>query len=320
MHPKNDRSGGKSTQAPLPLENIIHRTGSRPFSLHHTVLNAGESCALYLHCHPELELFYLRKGEILFSAENKTFPLKGGDGIFLPPNLIHGALRTGCQDAACEYCAIVFSREYLGHSLPPRCRDAFSLLGSRNLNCVCPILSSAPENAGLLSVLPRFFDFIRADLDTCELSILGMLLICWQELYNTRLSRVFAELKNDGRNAALQRCVEYIGAHYGEQISLSALAKAAGLSEGYFCHSFRAYTGLTPFAYLNRVRVIKSCEYLTRTDKKITEVASLCGYNNISYFNRIFFKIMKLTPTAYRRDAGSSCSMPIFCTDSPHFS
>ena len=181
-------------------------------------------------------------------------------------------------------------------------------------------IGRAPENAVLLALLPRFFEFIRTDPDTCELSILGMLLICWQELYNNCFSRVFAELKNDGLGAALQRSMDYIGAHYSEPLSLSALAKSAGLSESYFCHSFRAHTGLTPFAWLNRVRVIKSCEYLTRTDKKITEIASLCGYNNISYFNRIFYKIVGLTPSAYRRDAVRSCSMPIFCTDSPHFS
>ena len=52
--------------------------------------------------------------------------------------------------------------------------------------------------------------------------------------------------------------------------------------------------------HLNRLRIVKSCEMLLRTDKKITEIASLCGFNNISYFNRTFYKIMGISPSGYR--------------------
>ena len=41
------------------IEKINHQTQLRPFSLHHTVVLPNIACALYLHCHSEMEFFYL---------------------------------------------------------------------------------------------------------------------------------------------------------------------------------------------------------------------------------------------------------------------
>lgn len=89
--------------------------------------------------------------------------------------------------------------------------------------------------------------------------------------------------------------------NYGESITLNELAELAGLSEGHFCRLFKRFTGATPIQYMNRRRIAKSCEYLSRTNKKIADIATLCGYNNISYFNRVFLSFMGGTPSAYHR-------------------
>ncbi|MGN6712236.1 helix-turn-helix domain-containing protein [Anaerocolumna jejuensis] len=47
--------------------------------------------------------------------------------------------------------------------------------------------------------------------------------------------------------------------------------------------------------------LIKSCGYLINTSKKITDIAALCGFNNISYYNRDFIRIIKISPAAYRK-------------------
>lgn len=86
-----------------------------------------------------------------------------------------------------------------------------------------------------------------------------------------------------------------------QNITLEELAEYAHLSEGQFCRSFKELTGMTPFRYLIRYRILQSCNQLLLTDKKVTEIALSCGFNNISYYNRAFFKIMRMTPTEYRK-------------------
>ena len=51
--------------------------------------------ALYLHWHPELEFFYVEEGDVEFFIENHAFLLKKGDGIFVPPKLMHWARTKG---------------------------------------------------------------------------------------------------------------------------------------------------------------------------------------------------------------------------------
>ncbi|MBO5282318.1 MAG: helix-turn-helix domain-containing protein [Lachnospiraceae bacterium] len=287
--------------APSPTENIIHRTASRPFSLHHTLVGKEETCALYLHCHPEAELFYLEQGKLEFQIENRTYVLCAGEGIFIPPDLIHSALNLTDAREMCSYRAIVFSVALLEKSLPPYCQPYFTPLYLQRLDCIYPITRANPANDKLLSLLPSLFSFQETALDRYELALTGSLLLCWQELYNHCFSQAAESTPRCGNQTELTASLTYIQQHFSEPLTLADLAASAGFSEGYFCHSFKSFTGYSPFVYLNRIRIVKSCELLIQTDKKITEIASLCGFNNISYFNRTFYKMMHLTPSGYRK-------------------
>ena len=291
----------------LPLENIIHRTASRPFSLHRTVLSGDENCALYLHCHPEAELFYLEQGNLDFQVENHTYMLKAGEGIFIPPSLIHNAFNLTVAGDSCIYRAAVFSVDMLEKSLSPYCRTYFSPLHLRSMDCIYPITYENQKNTRLLSLLPNLFTFQETALERYELAFTGTLFLCWQELYNLCFSGLDSSSGNHCR-AELQASLDFMQQHYPDPLSLKDLASSVGFSEGYFCHSFRDFTGYTPFEYLNRVRIVKSCELLTQTNKKITEIATLCGFNNISYFNRTFSKLMNTTPSGYRKTFTSTPS------------
>ena len=89
--------------------------------------------------------------------------------------------------------------------------------------------------------------------------------------------------------------------HYSQTLSLAELASYVHLSEGQFCRTFKRFTGMTPFQYLVRYRILQSCHDLFSTDNKITDIATSHGFNNVSYYNRAFLKVMNITPTEYRK-------------------
>lgn len=60
------------------------------------------------------------------------------------------------------------------------------------------------------------------------------------------------------------------------------------MSEGQFCRLFKKLTGFTPFSYLNRYRIIKSCKYLTGTTKKVIEFAPISDGFFKKYFHRYY--------------------------------
>lgn len=290
--------GSRTLQNAMPVEPIVHRTASRPFSLYRTVVNQEEPCALYLHCHPEAELFYLEQGTVDFQVENRSFSLRSGEGIFIPPGQIHSAVNQ--TDGLCCHRAAVFDLNLLEQSLPPYCQTYFAPLQLRRMDCVYPITHDTEENARLLALLPAVFSLPEPELAHYELSLIGILLLCWQELYNLCFSRLGADPSHSSLHREIRKSLDYLQQHFPEPLTLTDISEKAGFSESYFCHCFKDCTGYSPVAYLNRLRIVKSCELLTRTDKKITEIASLCGFNNISYFNRTFQRMMGAAPSVYR--------------------
>ena len=68
----------------------------------------------------------------------------------------------------------------------------------------------------------------------------------------------------------------------------------------YFSRYFRNATGQTFTAYLNTIRMNHACQLLLETDDTVLEIALECGYENVSYFIRLFGNLMHCTPLQYR--------------------
>jgi AraC-like DNA-binding protein len=98
--------------------------------------------------------------------------------------------------------------------------------------------------------------------------------------------------------------VAYVREHYAERTSLDELAERCGVNPTHLSRSFRQTTGTPLFEFINRIRIQKACGLLKRTDLTVLEIAVSVGYNNVSFFNRYFRKLMRMSPREYR--AGSS--------------
>jgi AraC-like DNA-binding protein len=103
--------------------------------------------------------------------------------------------------------------------------------------------------------------------------------------------------------ASVVQIRDYIQQNYTENFSLQEMARRCGLNSSYFSRAFREAVGVPPFEFINRIRVQKACLLLKRTEMTILEIALSVGYNNISFFNRYFRKIMKMSPREYRNYA-----------------
>lgn len=79
------------------------------------------------------------------------------------------------------------------------------------------------------------------------------------------------------------------------------MVKRSGLAERTFKRRFTRATGLTPIAYVQRLRVEDARRRLERTDASIDEVSYRVGYENPAFFRRLFKRTTGLSPGAYRR-------------------
>lgn len=101
----------------------------------------------------------------------------------------------------------------------------------------------------------------------------------------------------------INRTIDYIQAHYAEDLSLEKLASIACFSKFHFHRLFRAVVGETLNDYVQRIRLEKSVRRLTsdRT-KSITDIALECGFSGSQNFARLFKSHYGVTPSVIRRE------------------
>lgn len=100
----------------------------------------------------------------------------------------------------------------------------------------------------------------------------------------------------------LKPAIQYIQSNYKQKIYIDELSKMVHMSEGHFCRYFKKIVMKTPIEYLNHIRIIKACELLKNSDRKVIDIAMDVGFSSFSYFINIFKRCMKLTPAKYRKE------------------
>ncbi len=104
------------------------------------------------------------------------------------------------------------------------------------------------------------------------------------------------------RDHVLQRATEYIQQHYARtNLMLSDVAEAVHLSPSHLGHLLRLRHGVSFIHYLTDLRVEKSKQLLANTDLTIAAIASQVGYDDATYFHRVFRRVSGMTPTSFRQ-------------------
>lgn len=99
---------------------------------------------------------------------------------------------------------------------------------------------------------------------------------------------------------ALRNVREFIETHLEDNISIQALAAAAGLSMYHFARAFKQSEGVSPHHYVMRRRVRRAQDLLAATDLPLSEIALAAGFADQSHCARRFREHVGVTPSSYR--------------------
>lgn len=133
-------------------------------------------------------------------------------------------------------------------------------------------------------------------------------LLCHAKLFEL-LSLLVQETEHLQKNAKLsgaserviEAAIDYINAHYLEDIELGDIAAHVHLTKIYFHNLFKSATGVTTHQYILSKRMERAKKQLVSCEN-IAEVASRCGFGSQSYFNYVFKKETGLTPKQYKKN------------------
>lgn len=102
----------------------------------------------------------------------------------------------------------------------------------------------------------------------------------------------------------LAKALRFVAQRYADDISVTDMARAAGLSRRTLEKRFSAVFGRTPAEEIRRVRVERARAMLIGTGQPIDDVAERCGFSGRRWMSAVFLQTLRVTPARYRREHG----------------
>jgi AraC-like DNA-binding protein/ligand-binding sensor protein len=103
----------------------------------------------------------------------------------------------------------------------------------------------------------------------------------------------------------IYKAIDYIKSRYMTKLTLDDVAKNVFLSPAYFSRVFKEETEYSFSSYLNKVRIEESKKLLRNERINLADIAGMVGYEDQSYFTKVFKKMTGMTPLRYRQSRGS---------------
>lgn len=171
---------------------------------------------------------------------------------------------------------------------------------------VCEIFSDMDITAGVYesdagaAATDEFRILVRRNGSTNERklvlgTLLNLLALISDGVHKSRHSEKRGEVKN------IDSIIEYMNMNYEKKLTVSTLAEMAGYSVSRFLHLFSETIGKPPMRYLRDIRLENACELLDTSEYPVSEVASLCGFDDPLYFSRVFADKYGISPSGYRK-------------------
>lgn len=271
------------------LEDIPSKQGGASF--YHTKISVP-AFEFKWHYHPEYELTYILKGNGYRVVGNSHEQFITGDLVLLGSKLPHTWYGKNEDGSPSEAIVIQFSSAFVepflklneGQAIKALLAQAAKGIRFESDGLFVQKLLSLGQTKELESVLVLLS--LLQDLTTKPATIL-----C-PDSYHNVISKKF--------ETRINKVCTYIQNHYAESISLKQVSDLVFMSESNFCKFFKKATSTTFSDYLNDLRINEACHLLLSSEDNVSKIAHDCGFESLSYFNRVFLKKKQVTPSGFR--------------------
>ena len=243
------------------------------------------------HWHTEIEFIKILKGKFPIKLNENLIIAKENDILFISPEMLHGGTPKNCI-YECIVCDtnMLFKNNNI-------CNSFFKKVLDNKISINFDIF----KNKDINFYLNKIFQCIKEKNLGYEFLIQGYLYIIFGIVIEKKLYSENKDIsKNQSKLNKLKSVLEYIEKEYQNTITLEDLANKMNLTPKYFTKIFREMTGKTPIQYINKYRIKRACDMLLLTNLSITEICLQCGFNDISYFIKIFKKEKNISPKKFR--------------------
>ena len=283
-------------------ELLQHGAPEFPIACYHDDLGQQE---VPWHWHDELEAAVIAGGSTVVTVGLEEHVLRAGEAFFLNSQVLHAC--RDHEDSGCRYHSLCFHPRLVGG-------DALSAFHRVYIQ---PLL----ENQGLA------FLHLKPDIPwqaRCIEAIEAAWQACVQEppghhfTVREALSRLVYLLNAHSPAAApgpdprrrrsaerIRTMLKFIHDGFSGPLTVADIARSAAISESECLRCFRSEIGTTPMRYLRSYRIQCAARLLEAGEEQVQEIAERCGFQDVSYFTRVFREEMGCAPGLWRRSRPS---------------
>lgn len=279
----------------MPYEKLTYNNHDQSFHISFRK-KSGHFSMPHNHFHNAYEIYYLLSGERYYFTKNRTFKTEKGDLVFINPYDLHKTLDAGVAEH--QRFLVIFKSSYFGYE-NKAVEDLLSFI-FRQDNPVLRLGKKEQSSIeGIFSVIAKE---INSQATGCEASIQAQflqLLVYASRYYEQYVSSSFDHPSQ--MHKMVSEVVNYINAHYREQLTLSNVSSKFYISRYHLSRVFKKATGFSFTEFINSVRIKEAQTLLRDRDSKIINVAEEVGFGSISHFCRVFKEVTGTSPLQYRK-------------------
>lgn len=251
-----------------------------------------------VHWHNEVEIIVIKKGSGYVTLNFQKYIVSSGDIVIVLPGMLHSI--EGNTVSSMEYENILFSKQFLQFSsndiTQKELLEPFFEGKLQIRNYLSPGHSLHSEVRSIIDVLD----------DKCDEKHYGYQLFVKGALIQI-IYLLIANPPSNNENRQpdkyedkLKSIIQYISAHYHEEITIDEISEFCHYSPSHFMKFFKAHTGMSFISYVNNFRVTEARAMLASTNDSILEISQKCGFTNLSNFNRMFKRKYGVSPRQIR--------------------
>jgi AraC-like DNA-binding protein len=236
-----------------------------------------------VHWHDELELLYIVSGNGKVLNNMESLEPKPGDSVIVNTDTLHNV---ESLSSPLEFEMLMINKDFLLQNQIDLDNFSFpSMVHDDAVNAV--IHSILQEESGKRQY---YKPQIRS-------KIIDLMVYLCRNYGKTKNAGVIKSDKPDRKFFYTKKAIIFIHKNYQRHFSIDEICDSIGVSKYYLCHSFKLITGRTLIEYINIIRCEHARELLSSGSFNVGESAEQCGFQDISYFSRIYKKYMGILPS-----------------------
>ena len=276
-----------------------HGSDHFPFLVSYQCLSEYDSNSFMWHCHPEIEITYVKEGSMHYRINNRSFHLKEGDIIFCNSNALHSGEMENQED--CSYIPITFDPKLIyGFFQSTICTRYVDPVIQNLAVCAVHIDYSEKWHETFRDRMLEVISLDKKKPDFYELDISIRMQLLWRLLVEHLPHQPVSTTSDFTEYERIRRILSYIEQNYMNQITLDDISEHIHLCESECTRLFKRHMNTTLFSFLQEYRIERSLEYLN-TKESISAIAEKTGFSDSNYYSKVFSKIKGCSPREYRK-------------------